>query len=183
MSIPQDKWPHKAHILYIAQALFVFLLVGLESSSKGLQWARETCVQLGRTGGYKWTGWVWDITGWSWRLQQNYRTFHKGKLEDVNMWSVGLANKRHRPYLSTGVNVSPSAWCWSRVSWCSTGCYASFGRWAPGLHRLSHFMWEREHGHLFIIKFPFIQDDVCEILNDILVYVFCESFSYWICKH
>ena len=24
---------------------------------------------------YKWTGWVWEITGWSWRLQENYRSF------------------------------------------------------------------------------------------------------------
>ena len=23
---------------------------------------------------YKWTGWVWGITGWSWRLQENYRS-------------------------------------------------------------------------------------------------------------
>ena len=24
---------------------------------------------------YKWTGWVWEITGWSSRLQENYRSF------------------------------------------------------------------------------------------------------------
>ena len=25
--------------------------------------------------GYRWTGWIWEITGWSWRLQENYRPF------------------------------------------------------------------------------------------------------------
>ena len=24
---------------------------------------------------YKWTGWVWEIAGWSWRLDENYRSF------------------------------------------------------------------------------------------------------------
>ena len=24
---------------------------------------------------YRWSGWVWEITGWSWRLQENYRSF------------------------------------------------------------------------------------------------------------
>ena len=26
---------------------------------------------------YKWTGWVWEITGWNSRLQENYRSFHR----------------------------------------------------------------------------------------------------------
>jgi hypothetical protein len=44
---------------------------------------------------YRWTGWVWDLTGRSSRLQENYRSFwrnlwnipqfNKGKPEDVNM--------------------------------------------------------------------------------------------------
>ena len=24
---------------------------------------------------YRWMGWVWEITGWSWRLQEDYRSF------------------------------------------------------------------------------------------------------------
>ena len=27
------------------------------------------------TASYRWTGWVWEITGWSSRLQENYRSF------------------------------------------------------------------------------------------------------------
>ena len=26
---------------------------------------------------YKWTGWVWELTGWSSRLQENYRSFQR----------------------------------------------------------------------------------------------------------
>ena len=33
----------------------------------------STCNRLDlQTLRYKWTGWVWEITGWSWRLQENY---------------------------------------------------------------------------------------------------------------
>ena len=44
---------------------------------------------------YKWTSWVWEITGWNSRLQENrriileeyieYTQIIKGKAEDVNM--------------------------------------------------------------------------------------------------
>jgi hypothetical protein len=30
---------------------------------------------------YKWTGWVWEITGWSSRLQENYRTVLEESIE------------------------------------------------------------------------------------------------------
>ena len=53
---------------------------------------------------YKWTGWVWEITGWSSRLQVNYWSFWRNlwnipqitieKTKDVNMKLVGLANTR-----------------------------------------------------------------------------------------
>ena len=53
---------------------------------------------------YRWTGWVWEITGWSSRLQENYPSFErnlwnipqfsKEEPKDVNMWLVGLGNTR-----------------------------------------------------------------------------------------
>ena len=38
------------------------------------------------------------------------------------------------------MNVSPLAYCWSRVSWCCTRCYSSFGRLALGVYKLSQSM-------------------------------------------
>ena len=39
----------------------------------------RTCVTSNDRGepavSYKWTDWVWEITCWSWRLQENYRSF------------------------------------------------------------------------------------------------------------
>ena len=32
---------------------------------------------------YKWTGWVWEITGWRSRLQENYRSFYRNLLEII----------------------------------------------------------------------------------------------------
>ena len=69
---------------------------------------------------YIWTNFVWDITGWSSRLQENYWSFkenlqnipqiHRGKAEDVNVKPVGLANTR----ISTGyAQKSPRGLVWS----------------------------------------------------------------------
>ena len=57
------------------------------------------------TASYRWTGWVWDITGWDFRrLQKNDRSFQrylgsippiiKAKPKDVNLPPVGLGNIR-----------------------------------------------------------------------------------------
>ena len=53
---------------------------------------------------YRWTGWVWGITGWSSRLQENYRSLwrnlwnisqiNKGKPKNHTIQPVGLGNTR-----------------------------------------------------------------------------------------
>ena len=38
--------------------------------------SRSSRPLIGSTGvSYRWTGWLWEITGWSSRLQENYRSF------------------------------------------------------------------------------------------------------------
>ena len=54
------------------------------------------------TARYRWTGWVWKITGSSSRPEENYGLFSRNlenipqiseeKLKDVNEWPVGLGN-------------------------------------------------------------------------------------------
>ena len=69
-------------------------------------WTRVTSNDRGEVGaGYKWaTGWVWEITGWSSRLEGNDPSFCRSqwnipqiideKRNDVNMQAVALGNTR-----------------------------------------------------------------------------------------
>jgi hypothetical protein len=44
---------------------------------------QEQIIQWGDpTASYRWTGWVWEITGWSSRLQENYWSFKR------NLWNI-----------------------------------------------------------------------------------------------
>ena len=39
---------------------------------------------------YRWTGWVWEITGWSSRLQENCRSYYR------NLWNIPQFHERRR---------------------------------------------------------------------------------------
>ena len=46
---------------------------------------------------YKWTGWVWEMTDWSSRLQENYRSFERnlGNMPNLikEIWRMSTCNR------------------------------------------------------------------------------------------
>ena len=53
---------------------------------------------------YRWTGWVGEITGWTWRLQENYQSFER------NLWNIPHMNKSN----PEGVKMSPAGFRMTR---------------------------------------------------------------------
>ena len=75
-SLPRER--ESLHKVPVRQSCFeVFLLIRSFSKRESIIWTQ--LLWSGRTGSwlqsYRLTGWVWETTAWSWRLQENYRSF------------------------------------------------------------------------------------------------------------
>ena len=105
---------------------------------------------------YKWTGWVWDITGWSSRLHENYQSFrgicriHPNLIEGYcRMWTcnrLGLQTLGSQPVIFKNL---PDHWFWLenslKVKQKGIGLYCVNGHletlWGHEFLFLFYFIW------------------------------------------
>ena len=59
------------------------------------------------TASYTWTGWVWEITGWSSRLQENYPS--QSQLREILEWRS--ANPQGRARMRAHSVATSESWC------------------------------------------------------------------------
>ena len=75
------------------------------------------------TASYRWTGWAWEITGWSSRLQENYLSFK----EESMRYTLHQLRKAERSQRVTG-------WTWNSLTMLKTLPGPCFTSNTPLLH-------------------------------------------------
>ena len=99
------------------------------------------------TASYRWIGWVWEITGWSSRLQETtdhfrgiygiYINLIMRTPKDAKMWPVGLVTLGFEYWLclelSVGIGLITSHGVLSPKSWAWHGCLPDTTFWSRDL--------------------------------------------------